>query len=32
LARKLNTDKTIVLVGVYLMDVKVGEASRKGKG
>jgi len=32
LARKLNADETIVLVGVYLMDVKLGEALKKEKG
>lgn len=31
LAEKLNANKTITLVGVYLMDVKLGEAVANGK-
>jgi len=31
LAKKLNADKTITLVGVYLMDVKIGEALAQNK-
>jgi len=31
LAKKLGADKTITLVGVYLMDLKLGEAFSKGK-
>lgn len=31
LVEKLNTDKTITLVGYYLMDLKLGEAASQGK-
>lgn len=31
LSEKLCVDKTITLVGVYLMDIKLGEAFQKGK-
>lgn len=31
LSKKLGIDKTITLVGVYLMDIKLGEAFQKGK-
>jgi len=31
LAEKLNADKSITLIGVYLMDVKLGEAHVKNK-
>ena len=31
LAEKLNANKTITLVGVYLMDVKLGEASAQNR-
>jgi len=31
LAEKLNADKEIVQIGVYLMDVKLGQAMKEGK-
>ncbi len=31
LAEKLNANKMIILVGVYLMDIKLGEAWNEGK-
>ena len=31
LAEKFNADKNIVLIGIYLMDIKLGQALKENK-